>query len=232
MKLSCILCILFLVFAIESYSQAIPIHEATEKLTIDGDLSDWKTPFLGPFVVHNWGAKATQKTFVSLSWNDKNLYIAYRCEDSKIVGSLKEIDSQIYKTDDLVEIFVDPDGDGMNYVEIGVNAFSTYYDMLIECALPVCGGWRFSMGFTVVGMETSSKIDTEGFCTEIKIPFSSLENIKNGKFIKPKVGTKWKGNVFRIDFGNLTQYLALHHYRSSVFGFHQPNKFAVFEFVE
>ncbi|MEZ0131312.1 hypothetical protein AB9T88_16690, partial [Flavobacterium sp. LBUM151] len=76
------------------------------------------------------------------------------------------------------------------------------------------------------------KTTPEGFCTEIKIPFSSLEKIKNGNFIIPKTGTKWKGNAFRIDYGNITEYLALQWYKSLKFGFHQPQEFAVFEFVE
>lgn len=232
MKSNSFLYVLFLAFSIASHSQTfIPIYKTSEKLIIDGDLSDWKTSFLGPFVVHNSGSKATQKTFVSLSWNDENLYIAYRSDDSKIIGSHLENDSPIYKTDDLVELFIDPDGDGQNYVEIGVNAFSTHYDLLVECILPACGGWKTSTVFTLSEMETVSKITSQGFCSEIKIPFSSLENIKNGNFTKPNIGTKWKGNLFRIDYGKTTEYLALQYYRSSKFGFHQPKEFSVFEFV-
>lgn len=232
MKFSALLYTLFLAVSITGYSQSIPIYKTNENIKIDGDLSDWKTSFLGPFVIHNSGEKATQNTFVSLSWNDENLYIAYRSEDSKIIGSQQKKDSSIFNTDDLVEIFLDPDGDGQNYAEIGVNAFSTNYDMLIECISPVCGGWKTSKTFTILGMETVSKITPEGFCTEIKIPFASLESIKNGNFTKPKNGTKWKGNTFRIDYGNTTEYLALRPYKSKKYGFHQPEEFAVFEFVE
>ena len=232
MKSSSILYVLFFAFSIAGHSQTIPVYKTNEKLIINGDLSDWKMPFIGPFVIHNSGEKAAQQTFVSLLWNDDNLYIAYRSEDSKIVGFHQKKDSEIYKTDDLVEIFIDPDGDGMHYTEIGVNAFSTNYDMLIECVLPACGDWKASTAFNVLGMETSSKITSEGFCVEIKIPFSSLENIPNGNFNKPNIGTKWKGNLFRIDYGNTIEYLALQHYKSSKFGFHQPGEFAVFEFKD
>ena len=214
------------------YAQTIPVHKINENLTIDGDLSDWKTSFLGPFVVHDSGKKATQDTFVSLTWNDENLYIAYRVLDSKITGKPQKKDSQIFNTDDLVEVFIDPDGDGQNYVEIGVNAFSSYYDMLLKCISPNCGGWNTSIDFDIPGIEAQSKITPEGFTTEIKIPFSGLETIKNGNFTKPKIGSKWKGNTFRIDYGNITEYLALQPYKSLQFGFHQPQEFAVFEFVE
>lgn len=214
------------------YSQTFSILKTKEKISIDGDLSDWKTPFLGPFIIHNSGEKASQKTFVSLSWNEENLYIAYRSEDSNIIGKSQPKDSKIYETDDLVEIFIDPDGDGKNYLEIGVNAFSTNYDLLLKCTSADCGGWKTAMNFDIQNMEAKSKITPEGFCTEIKIPFSSLEKIENGNFTKPKKGTKWNANTFRIDYGNTTEYLALQDYKSLKFGFHHPEEFAVFEFTE
>jgi hypothetical protein len=212
-------------------AQTFPIYKTKEKISINGDLSEWKTPFLGPFVIHNSGDKASQNTFVSLSWNDENLYIAYKCNDSQIIGSLQKKDSQIFNTDDLVEIFLDPDGDSQNYIEIGVNAFSTNYDLLLKCISEECGGWSTAMDFDIKGLETVSKINKDEYTVEIKIPFSSLKKIKNGGFSKPKVGTKWNGNTFRINYGNTIEYLALQPYKSLKFGFHQPQEFAVFEFV-
>lgn len=232
MKLPFSIIALFLTIQFSTYSQTFPIHKTKEKINIDGDLSEWKMPFLGPFVIHNTGEKATQQTFVSLLWDNENLYAAYKCTDSKIVGKAQAKDSQIFDTDDLAEIFLDPDGDSQNYIEIGVNAFSTHYDLLLKCISPECGGWNTSMNFDIKGLESISKITSEGYTVEIKIPFSSLEKIENGGFQKPKIGTKWKGNAFRIDYGNTTEYLALQHYKSLQFGFHQPQEFTVFEFVK
>lgn len=232
MKLRCLLYFILLIWSRTIYSQTVSVSKTAEKINIDGDLSDWKTPFLGPFVIHNSGEKANQNTIVSLSWNDENLYIAYRSNDSKIIGTNQKKDSGIFNTDDLVEIFIDPDGDGQNYIEIGVNAFSTNYDMLLKCISADCGGWKTSMAFDILEMEAKSKITSEGFSAEIKIPFSSLEKIENGNFKKPEPGTKWRGNAFRIDYGQTTEYLALQSYKSGKFGFHQPQEFATFEFVE
>ncbi|WP_289057705.1 carbohydrate-binding family 9-like protein [uncultured Flavobacterium sp.] len=232
MKFSSFVYLLIFLYSINNYSQTFPVYKTSDKITIDGDLKEWKTPFLGPFVIHNSGEKALQNTFVSLSWNNKNLYLAYKCIDSQIIGSPQKKDSQIFNTDDLVEIFLDPDGDGQNYIEIGVNAFSTNYDLILKCISPECGGWNTAMDFDIKGLESVSKMTPEGYSVEIKIPVSSLENIENGGFSKPKVGTKWKGNAFRIDYGNTTEYLALQPYKSLIFGFHQPQEFAVFEFVE
>ncbi|MDR7210324.1 hypothetical protein [Flavobacterium piscis] len=48
----------------------------------------------------------------------------------------------------------------------------------------------------------------------------------------PSAETKWKGNAFRIDYGNTTEYLALEPYTTTDFGFHQPEEFITFEFVK
>ena len=213
-------------------SQTIPIYKISKKIAVDGDLSDWNTPFSSAFVVHNSGSKASQDTFVSLSWNDDNLYIAFRSVDCNIVGGIKEKDAEIFKTDDLVELFIDADGDRQNYLELGVNAFSSNYDMVINCVSPFCGGWKTNISFNIQDIETVSKITAEGYVTEIKIPFSSLEKISEGNFKKPLTGTKWKGNIFRIDYGTTTEYLALKPYKTENFGFHKPQEFVDFEFME
>lgn len=232
MRLTTLFFYSIILFSKVVYAQTFPVHKTKRQIKIDGNLSDWDKPFLGPFVIHNSGEKALQNTFVSLSWNNKNLYIAYKCNDYQIIGTSQKRDSEIFNTDDLVEIFLDPDGDSQNYIEIGVNAFSTNYDLLLKCISPECGGWNTAMDYDIKGLESVSKINSEGYIVEIKIPFSSLCKIENGGFKKPKNGTKWRGNTFRIDYGNTTEYLALQPYKTSVFGFHQPQEFAVFEFVE
>jgi hypothetical protein len=222
----------FFCYSIIMHSQTIPIYKTTNTPVIDGDISEWETPFIGPFVMHNSGQKGTQETYVSLSWDSQNLYLGYRCTDSKIIGSARIHDYPIFDIDDLVEIFIDPDGDTKNYLEIGVNAFSTNYDMLIHCVLPVCGGWKTDISFNIPKMETFCKINKDGYCVEIKIPFFSLCNIKDSGFLIPTTNTKWKGNIFRIDYGNQTEYLSISAYNGSQFGFHQPEQFKTLEFKD
>ena len=205
MKTIKIAVILALMCSITTYAQTIPIHKITKKISIDGDLSDWKTPFLGPFVIHDSGQKLLRILWFHFRGMTKTYTSLTALQILKSLENLKKKDAKIFNTDDLVELFLDPDGDGQNYIEIGVNAFSTNYDMLLKCISPNCGGWNTSMTFDISGLETASKITPKGFNTEIKIPFSSLKTIKNGNFKKPKIGTKWRGNAFRIDYGNTTE---------------------------
>jgi hypothetical protein len=219
-------------YSIATHSQTIPIYKTINVPTIDGDLSDWKTPFIGPFVEHNSGQKGTQENYVSLTWDSQNLYLGYRCSDSKIVGLPRKHDYPIFESDDLIEFFIDPDGNSQNYLEIGVNAFSTNYDMIINCVSSACGGWKTDISLDIQQMETVSRINKDGFCVEIKVPFSSLATIKNGGFSTPMINTKWKGNIFRIDHGDKTEYLAIKPYNGSKFGFHQPEQFKTLEFKD
>ncbi len=230
MKIPKLLIYLLFLCSIAVNSQSYPIYKTTNTLRIDGDLSDWSLPFLGPFVVHNSAKKATQNTFVALAWDTNFLYLAYTCVDTKIVGSHKKRDSPIFASDDLIEFFLDADGDGKNYLEVGVNAYATAYDLLLKCTSPNCGGWKNNLSYTLANMQTASKKNSGGYTVEIKIPFSSLAAIQNGGFSIPSIGTKWKGNAFRIDYGSKTEYLALSAYKGAEFGFHQPTQFKTFEF--
>ena len=232
MKYTFIAFLLLMVSTQQINSQTFLIHKTKQPILIDGDLSDWKNPFSQEFVIHNSGEKPTQSTFSSLSWDKNFLYIGYNCIDSKIVGKVRKQDSHLFETDDLVEIFISPTEEVKNYIEIGVNAFNSNYDVLIQCLDRDCTKRKSDLSINIKGLQTASKITESGYSVEIAIPFSSLNEITNGNFKTPKIGTIWKGNLFRIDFGNPKEYQSLKPYQSKKHGFHQPAEFAELQFVK
>ena len=232
MKYNLIAVLLVIFSAQQIKSQTILIHKSKTPLLIDGDLSDWNSPFSQEFVIHNSGEKPTQPTVASLSWDKNYLYIGFNCIDSKIVGKPRKKDDILFKTDDLVELFIDPTGNNKNYIEIGVNAFSTNYDLLIQCIGNDCAKRISDLSVTIKGLQTASKITESGYSVEIAIPFSSLNEITKGNFKTPKIGNIWKGNLFRIDYGQTTEYQSLKPYQSKKHGFHQPAEFAELQFVK
>ena len=224
--------LLLLSFAFQQInSQVVLIHKIKKPLLIDGDLSDWHTPFLQGFVIHNSGEKTTQSTFASLSWDRNFLYIAYNCIDSEIVGKKREKDAPLFETDDLVEIFISPTIDVKSYIEIGVNAFNTNYDLMIQCLTDDCSKRKPDLSLSIKGLQAASKVNEFGYSVEIAIPFSSLNEITNGRFKTPKIGTIWKGNLFRIDYGQTKEFQSLKSFKSKKHGFHQPAEFAELKFV-
>lgn len=232
MKYNLIAILLVIFIGQQINSQAMLIHKSKKPLHIDGDLSDWKTPFTQEFVIHNSGEKPTQSTVASLSWDKNFLYIAYNCVDSEIVGKVRKQDAYLFETDDLVEIFISPTAEVKSYIEIGVNAFSSNYDVLIQCIGSECAKRKSDLSISIKGLLTASKITDYGYSVEIAIPFSSLNEITNGNFKTPKKRTTWKGNLFRIDFGQPKEYQSLKPYQSKKHGFHQPAEFAELQFVK
>ena len=232
MKYTFIAFLLLMVSTQQINSQTFLIHKTKQPILIDGDLSDWKNPFSQEFVIHNSGEKPTQSTFSSLSWDKNFLYIGYNCIDSKIVGKVRKQDSHLFETDDLVEIFISPTEEVKNYIEIGVNAFNSNYDVLIQCLDRDCTKRKSDLSINIKGLQTASKITESGYSVEIAIPFSSLNEITNGNFKTPKIGTIWKGNLFRIDYGQTKEYQSLKPYQSKKHGFHQAAEFAELQFVK
>ena len=131
-----------------------------------------------------------------------------------------------------MEIFISPTEEVKNYIEIGVNAFNSNYDVLIQCLDRDCTKRKSDLSINIKGLQTASKITESGYSVEIAIPFSSLNESTNGNFKTPKIGTIWKGNLFRIDFGNPKEYQSLKPYQSKKHGFHQPAEFAELQFVK
>lgn len=71
------------------------------------------------------GARTGHETRVALLWDDECLYAAYRVTDPDIRATSTIHHSQVYMTDDDVEIFVEADG---GYYELGTNPINTIYE--------------------------------------------------------------------------------------------------------
>lgn len=225
-------------FAVETDT----LHLRQNTIVIDGNLNDWATiPYSSTFVNHATNASTTQKTKTKVTWDNDNLYLAFDVEDTDVVGKIQSQDAAFFGTDDLVEFFIDPDGDGLNYLEIGINASGSIYDYIIKCPNASCGGWSDDQVFDVKNIEIKTTIDgtlnnsndvDKGYIVECKIPFSSLTNISNGNFTKPSNNTSWKMNLFRIDYNGKNSSLEYQSWTPhNSHGFHQPSKFGVIHFM-
>ena len=89
------------------------------------------------FVIHNTNDSLTNKVNFKMGWDSLTLFIDFTVLDSVWETSQTKHDSPIFKTDDCVEIFIDFDGDGKNYLELGINPNGVYYDYKIAFFHPV-----------------------------------------------------------------------------------------------
>ena len=106
------------------------------KIKVDGKLkeTDWKRAAESDLFADISGPgfpAPTKDTRVKMLWDDEYLYIGATLEEDNIVGNLKQRDTIIWKQNDF-EIFIDPDGDGINYFEIETNVRGTLLDLIMD----------------------------------------------------------------------------------------------------
>ncbi len=106
------------------------------KIKVDGKLkeTDWKRAAESELFADISGPgfpAPTKETRVKMLWDDEYLYIGATLEEDNIVGNLKQRDTIIWKQNDF-EIFIDPDGDGINYFEIETNVRGTLLDLIMD----------------------------------------------------------------------------------------------------
>ena len=109
-------------------------YKLDESLTIDG-LAEEKAWQLAP-----WSADFTDikgesipnyKTQLKMLWDAQHLYVYARMEEPHIWGTLKQRDTVIFYNNDF-EMFIDPDGDTHNYMELEINALNTVWDLFLS----------------------------------------------------------------------------------------------------
>jgi len=235
----------FVLFCIAIHSNSLRSQEirqyvvkrATAPLTIDGHLTepDWQAAaFSEKFVHYQDGLPANPSTQVKYLWDDQYLYIGFICQDPDVWATMTERDDRLWH-EDVVEIFCDPDGDGLNYCEIQVNPLGTILDIFFE--KPFANGgignrtWNLDSlktGVSVQGtLNNKNDIDT-GWTAEVAIPFKELQFMAPSMNFPPHDGDKWRILTARYDYQRTEPQIveaSSWNQTDSVGGFHVPSKF-------
>jgi Carbohydrate family 9 binding domain-like len=144
------------------------------------------------------------RTRVKMLWDESHLYILAEMEEPHLWATLKNHDDIIYRDNDF-EIFLDPDGDTLEYFEIEINGFGTILDLYLN--KPYRKGGRAELGWNATNLQTAvgimgtlnnnSDVD-EGWIVEMAIPFEAL-NTKT-KTYRPTTGDTWRINFSRVQW--------------------------------
>jgi hypothetical protein len=130
-------------------------HRASASITIDGALDDagWQgIPWVDSFQRFMAPSGGTpQRTGVKAAWDDRNLYIAFRMWDANPWATKAARDDSLWE-EQVVEVYIDENGDLLNYKEFEINPLGTVIDLLIpkagdqadwrKCAQWNAAGWR------------------------------------------------------------------------------------------
>ncbi len=205
----------------------------SEPIRIDGKLDEraWQeVPGFELQQVINTDQPPNQPTTVKVRWDRENLYVAFICQDSDIWSTMRKRDQHLWE-EEVVEVFVDWDGDGRDYKEFEVNPLGTVVDLNIP--KPGHGdlagalawdsrGWRWAVSVDGTVNKRSDK-DRQWIC-EMAIPLRDLAPPEG----LPRPGTQWRVNFYRIDRPNKedprkgVQFSA---WSPVVRGYHEPHRF-------
>jgi hypothetical protein len=185
-------------FQYELPSVDIPRISAT--LEPDGRLDEpeWGAAVAVPFVRAPDGPAAGDRIRARLLWSPRFLYVAFEVRDQLLVSQFAERDDPIYNQD-VVEVFLDEDGDGKNYYEFQVSPAGVQFDQLLT--QPRTGDPKafdardFRAGVALDGTLNDDTPD-RGYVVELQIPFASLAGFSTQQ---PQPGTVWRGNLFVLD---------------------------------
>lgn len=179
-------------------------RRAAGPIKIDGKLDDdaWQqSAFTDAFVQTMTGAKVPGQTQAKLVWDDQNLYVAFSTDDKDVASSFKKQDDELW-TQDAVELFIDADGDGKDYVELQASPAGVVFDSFLPAHRKNQNDWQS-------GVKTATHVDgtlgkrgdeDRGFTTEMAVPLSAAKGRSDKPLaLPPKPGQAWRINLFRMD---------------------------------
>ncbi len=185
-------------------------QRATQELSIDGkgDEKDWQQALHLSPLRDIEGAAVPHATDIRLLWDDRYLYVLADMQEPHLRATLKERDSVIYHDPDF-EVFIDPDGDTRNYVELEINALNTVWDLLLTAPYRTANlalhDWNMPGLKHAVHLRGSlnNPADTDsGWSVELAIPWESITGHSNHprRTQPPAPGTTLRMNFSRVNW--------------------------------
>ncbi len=176
---------------------------------IDGVVGEkeWKQAPWTPFFVDIEGSRKPLPRFQTrarMMWDDRCLYIGAYLQEPHVIGTLRQRDTVIFYDNDF-ELFMDPDGDCLSYMEFEMNALNTVWDLFLPKPYRAKGDADNS--WNMDGLRTATHVygtindpsDTDsGWSVELAIPWTALR--RGGVTGAPLVGDKWKINFSRVEW--------------------------------
>ena len=156
---------------------------------LDGRLDDpcWQEAAVGTgFVTPQAGKPVACQTTFRVVYDAENIYFGVRAEDPdarKAKCRHVEHDGPLWG-DDCIEIFLEPERRGMEYVQVIANCRGAVWD-----------GHATQMGISMdssfeTGASAAARIEDDHWSVEVAIPFAGLN-------LRPGAGARWGMNVAR-----------------------------------
>ncbi len=233
-------------------AQDLPTYRCARTLVapiIDGSGADtvWSnTPTLSLVDVEDLTSQKqhSRPTSARMLWDDDHLYFLFTMVDADVWSTYTNRDDQLYQ-EEVVEVFIDPDGDGLNYAEIEVNPLNTVFDLLLSRPWADSGSgfaqWNpeFASAVGIDGTLNDGTDEDVSWTVEIALPWvalaTDLRDVMNGQSLPPMVGDLWRLNIYRFERIRTDGAATAEASAWSPVGvndFHRPDRFGAMTFVD
>ncbi len=147
----------------------------------------------------SWGSAPYRTSFRALH-SEAGLWVRYDVTDPDPWHTLTERDDHLW-TEEVVEIFVDPDGDGRFYAEVEINPANVVCDLLVHRGDPHLAAeleWDFP-GLTTAVHALADDGDPPGWTAVALLPWEGFATLLETEVaLPPRAGDRWRFNAFRI----------------------------------
>ena len=176
--------------------------------------------------------KSPYVTKAKVLYSETGIYFLFDCVDKKLTSTIIG-DFQNIFTEDVVEVFLWPDESYPLYFEYELSPLNYELPILIPNVNGKFFGWqpwhyegdrRTAHATAVRGGEKVSGASVDGWKAEFFIPYKLLVPLNN---VPPVSGTKWRANMYRIDYDKGTTYFT---WQKVVKSFHEFNNYGTFIF--
>ena len=178
-------------------------------IVVDGhlDVPSWKkAPWTGLFGhIEDPENIPLLATRAKMLWDDEYFYVGADLEDSDCWGTLTKRDASVCAEDTDFEVFIDPDGDALNYMEFEINVLNCPWDLLLK--RPWHRGGQGQTEWDWKGLKTAVQVDgtlhapwiiDKGWTVEIAFDWESMAPQAIGMSCPPKHGDQWRVNMSRL----------------------------------
>ena len=200
-------------------------------VTGDGTSAEWKkTEWID--LTQQGPDKSPYTTRAKVLYSATGIYFLFDCSDKKLTATLKGDFLNIF-TEDVVEVFLWPDENFTVYFEYELSPLDYELPIIIPNFDGKFYGWkpwhyegdrRTRHATSTVGGSKESLASVDGWKAEFFIPYKLLAPLNN---VPPVSGTKWRANMYRIDYDKGTTYFTWQKVERS---FHEFKNYGTFIF--
>ena len=209
------LCIIATVsYAISASAQNLPEYtcwKTSQPIVIDGHadeaawqqaapMSLWDVRYIDEPQLHS------RPTEARMLWDEDNLYIFFLATDPDVWSVLTEHDAHLWN-DEVVEIFIDPMGEGLDYAEFEINPLNTVLDLLITRTPQRKSFFEWNpqiyTATHVAGTVNDHEDLDQYWSMEMAMPWEALINdftdVIGDRSLPPLDGDVWRFNFYRYE---------------------------------